>query len=156
MRGGSDAFNSNLFLARLLNDAAVEAGLPDGAVQLLPWTSRDAVKLMLKLDKYIDLVIPRGGENLIRMVTAEATMPVLKHYKGVCHLFVDRTADFDQALKIIVNAKCQRPGVCNAIENLLVDKSIAATFLPRFAGVMKEHQNIRLCFQQDLRFQLQM
>ena len=138
LRGGSDAFESNKFLARLLNLAAVEAGLPDGVVQLLPWTNREAVKLMLKLDKYIDLVIPRGGENLIRMVTSEATMPVLKHYKGVCHLFVERTADFDRALKIIVNAKCQRPGVCNAIENLLVDSPIAAKFLPRFAAVMKE------------------
>ena len=140
LRGGSDAFESNKFLAKLLNEAAVEAGIPDGAVQLLPWTSREAVKLMLKMDKYIDLVIPRGGENLIRMVTSEATMPVLKHYKGVCHLFVERTADFDRALKIIVNAKCQRPGVCNAIENLLVDSPIAATFLPRFAEVMKENR----------------
>ena len=144
LRGGSDAFESNKFLARLLNEAAVGAGIPDGAVQLLPWTSREAVKLMLKMDKYIDLVIPRGGENLIRMVTSEATMPVLKHYKGVCHLFVDKSADFDQALKIIVNAKCQRPGVCNAIENLLVDSSIAETFLPRFAEVMKErHVELR-------------
>ena len=140
LRGGSDAFESNLFLAGVLNRAAMAAGLPDGVVQLLPWTSREAVKLMLKLDRYIDLVIPRGGENLIRMVTSEATMPVLKHYKGVCHLFVERTADFDQALKIIVNAKCQRPGVCNAIENLLVDKPIAETFLPRFAEVMRENR----------------
>ena len=140
LRGGSDAFESNRFLAELLNEAAVEAGIPDGAVQLLPWTSRDAVKLMLKMDKYIDLVIPRGGENLIRMVTCEATMPVLKHYKGVCHLFVERTADFAQALKIIVNAKCQRPGVCNAIENLLVDRPIAEKFLPRFAEAMRENR----------------
>jgi len=139
LRGGSDAFNSNRFLADVLNRAAMAAGIPDGAVQLLPWTSRDAVKLMLKMDKYIDLVIPRGGENLIRMVTSEATMPVLKHYKGVCHLFVDRSADFDQALDIIVNAKCQRPGVCNAIENLLVDKAIAEKFLPRFAEVMRQN-----------------
>jgi glutamate-5-semialdehyde dehydrogenase len=138
LRGGSDAFNSNRFLAGVLNRAAMAAGLPDGVVQLLPWTSRDAVKLMLKLDKYIDLVIPRGGENLIRMVTSEATMPVLKHYKGVCHLFVERTADFEQALKIIVNAKCQRPGVCNAVENLLVDAPVAEKFLPRFAEVMRQ------------------
>jgi glutamate-5-semialdehyde dehydrogenase len=140
LRGGSDAFNSNRFLADTLNRAAVAAGIPDGAVQLLPWTDRDAVKMMLKMDKYIDLVIPRGGENLIRMVTAEATMPVLKHYKGVCHLFVERSADFDQALKIIINAKCQRPGVCNAIENLLVDRPIAETFLPRFASAMRENR----------------
>ena len=143
LRGGSDAFESNKFLAKLLNEAAVAAGIPDGAVQLLPWTNREAVKLMLKMDKYIDLVIPRGGENLIRMVTSEATMPVLKHYKGVCHLYVDKSADFEQSLKIIVNAKCQRPGVCNAIENLLVDKAIAETFLPRFAEVMKE-QHVEL------------
>ena len=140
LRGGSDAFNSNRFLADVLNRAAVASGIPDGAVQLLPWTDRDAVKMMLKMDKYIDLVIPRGGENLIRMVTAEATMPVLKHYKGVCHLFVERSADFDQALKIIVNAKCQRPGVCNAIENLLVDRPIAEAFLPRFASAMRENR----------------
>ena len=140
LRGGSDAFNSNRAIARLLNDAAVEAGLPDGAVQLLPWTSREAVKLMLKLDKYIDLVIPRGGENLIRMVTSEATMPVLKHYKGVCHLFVDRVADIDRALEIIVNAKCQRPGVCNALETLLVHRDAAAEFLPRLAETMRKNR----------------
>jgi len=140
LRGGSDAFNSNLFLARLLNVAAVEAGLPDGVVQLLPWTSHEAVKMMLKLDRYIDLVIPRGGENLIRMVTSEAAMPVLKHYKGVCHLFVDRDADFDRALEIIVNAKCQRPGVCNALETLLVHRDAAKEFLPRFARTMRENR----------------
>ena len=144
LRGGSDAFESNKFLAKLLNEAAMASGLPDGVVQLIPWTNREAVKLMLKMDKYIDLVIPRGGENLIRMVTSEATMPVLKHYKGVCHLFVEKSADFDQALRIIVNAKCQRPGVCNAIENLLVDKPIAEEFLPRFAEVMRrEHVELR-------------
>ena len=144
LRGGSDAFNSNRFLAGVLNRSAMAAGIPDGAVQLLPWTSREAVKLMLKLDKYIDLVIPRGGENLIRMVTSEATMPVLKHYKGVCHLFVDQGADIDAALKIIVNAKCQRPGVCNALETLLVHREMAASFLPRFAQTMRaEHVEVR-------------
>lgn len=144
LRGGSDAFNSNRFLAGVLNRSAMAAGIPDGAVQLLPWTSREAVKLMLKLDKYIDLVIPRGGENLIRMVTSEATMPVLKHYKGVCHLFVDKGADIDAALKIIVNAKCQRPGVCNALETLLVRRDMAASFLPRFAETMRaEHVEVR-------------
>ncbi|MBQ6352799.1 MAG: glutamate-5-semialdehyde dehydrogenase [Lentisphaeria bacterium] len=144
LRGGSDAFHSNRFLAGVLNRAAMAAGIPDGAVQLLPWTSRDAVKLMLKLDKYIDLVIPRGGENLIRMVSSEATMPVLKHYKGVCHLFVDRGADFDAALRIIVNAKCQRPAVCNALETLLVHRDAAEAFLPRFAETMRaEHVEVR-------------
>ncbi len=140
LRGGSDAIESNKFLAALLNEAAVAAGLPDGVVQLLPWTDREAVKLMLKMNDCIDLVIPRGGENLIRMVTAEATMPVLKHYKGVCHLFVDRDCDFDQALEIVVNAKCQRPGVCNALETLLVHKDAAAEFLPRFAEAMRRNR----------------
>ena len=137
LRGGSDAFHSNELLARLLNQAAMESGLPDGVVQLLPWTSREAVRLMLKLDTCIDLVIPRGGEGLIRMVAAEATMPVLKHYKGVCHLFVDHDCDFAGALKIIVNAKCQRPGVCNALETLLVHRAAAAEFIPAFAAEMK-------------------
>ena len=144
LRGGSDAIESNKFLASLLNDAAVAAGLPDGVVQLLPWTDREAVKLMLKMNDCIDLVIPRGGENLIRMVTAEATMPVLKHYKGVCHLFVDRDCDFDQALEIVVNAKCQRPGVCNALETLLIDRRALADFAPRFAAAMAEkHVELR-------------
>ncbi|MBO5643800.1 MAG: glutamate-5-semialdehyde dehydrogenase, partial [Lentisphaeria bacterium] len=99
----------------------------------------EAVKAMLKLDRYIDLVIPRGGESLIRMVTAEATMPVLKHYKGVCHLYVDEKCDIAQAVKIIVNAKCQRPGVCNALETLLVNRNIASEFAGLFASAMREN-----------------
>ena len=138
LRGGSEAFHSNRTIAKLLNNGAVAAGLPDGVVQLLPWSEREAVKLMLKLDRYIDLVIPRGGESLIRTVTAEATMPVLKHYKGVCHLYVDSDCDIDKAVEIIVNAKCQRPGVCNALETLLVNRSIAEKFAPAFARAMAE------------------
>ncbi|MBR7104429.1 MAG: glutamate-5-semialdehyde dehydrogenase [Lentisphaeria bacterium] len=138
LRGGKEAFNSNMVLAEILNGAAVEAGLPDGAVQFVPWSCREAVSLMLKMDQYIDLVIPRGGEGLIRAVVAQATMPVLKHYKGVCHLFVDKVCDIDKALDIIVNAKCQRPGVCNALETLLIHKEIAPVFAPRFAALMKD------------------
>ena len=138
LRGGKEAFNSNMAIAATLNRAAVSCGLPDGVVQLIPWVGHEAVKLMLKMDRYIDLVIPRGGERLIRAVVADATMPVLKHYKGVCHLFFDENFDIDLALKIIVNAKCQRPGVCNALETLLVDRGAADEFLPRFAEVMKE------------------
>jgi len=138
LRGGKEAFNSNMAIAATLNRAAISCGLPDGVVQLIPWVGHEAVKLMLKMDRYIDLIIPRGGERLIRAVVADATMPVLKHYKGVCHLFVDENFDIDLALKIIVNAKCQRPGVCNALETLLVDSAAAAEFLPRFAEVMKE------------------
>ena len=100
---------------------------------------RAAVNLLLKMDRYLDLVIPRGGERLIRLVCAEATMPVLKHYKGVCHLFVDRECDIDQAVKIIVNAKCQRPGVCNALETLLIHRDIAPRFVPPFLAAMREN-----------------
>ena len=114
-------------------------GLPDGVVQLVPWTDHAAVNLLLKMDRYLDLVIPRGGERLIRLVCAEATMPVLKHYKGVCHLFVDRECDIDQAVKIIVNAKCQRPGVCNALETLLIHHDIAPRFVPPFLAAMREN-----------------
>ena len=139
LRGGKEAFNSNMVLAEILNSAAIAAGLPDGAVQFIPWSSRDAVSLMLKMDKYIDIIIPRGGESLIRAVTSQATMPVLKHYKGVCHLYAGKGCDFNAALDIIVNAKCQRPGVCNALETLLIDKSIAAEFAPLFAEKMAEN-----------------
>ena len=140
LRGGKEAFNSNMLLAEILNTAAIEAGLPDGAVQFIPWSSREAVSLMLKMDQYIDIIIPRGGESLIRAVTAQATMPVLKHYKGVCHLFADKSCNQDMALEIIVNAKCQRPGVCNALETLLIHKDIAAEFAPRFAEVMAQNK----------------
>ena len=136
LRGGSDAFHSNLALADILNTAAVACGIPDGAVQLVTVTDREAVKLMLKMDQYIDLVIPRGGEGLIRTVVAEATMPVLKHYKGVCHLYVDDGCDFDQAIAIILNAKCQRPAVCNALETLLISRKCLAAFAPRVAQAL--------------------
>ncbi len=138
LRGGSEAFRSNLALANILNRAAVESGLPDGAVQLVPWTDHVAVNLLLKLDKYIDLIIPRGGERLIRLVCAEATMPVLKHYKGVCHLYIDRECDLEQAVAIVTNAKCQRPSACNALETLLIDRAIADRFVPLFAKAMQE------------------
>ena len=139
LRGGSEAFESNTIIARIMNEAAVACGLPAGTVQLLPWTDREAVKLMLKMDKYIDLVIPRGGEGLIRTVTAEATMPVLKHYKGVCHLYVDAKCDFDAAVKIVVNAKCQRPGVCNALETLLIAEDALPVFAPMLVKAMAEN-----------------
>ena len=129
LRGGSEAFNSNQAIADAMNRAGVSCGLPDGAVQLLPWTDRRAVSLLVTLDKYVDLIIPRGGEGLIRAVTRDATIPVIKHYKGVCHTFVDESADLNKALSIVENAKCQRPGVCNALECLVVHRSIAEKFL---------------------------
>lgn len=129
LRGGSEAFNSNQAIADAMNRAGVSCGLPDGAVQLLPWTDRRAVSLLVTLDKYVDLIIPRGGEGLIRAVTRDATIPVIKHYKGVCHTFVDESADLNKALSIVENAKCQRPGVCNALECLVVHRNIAEKFL---------------------------
>ena len=143
LRGGSEAIHSNLALAHCLNRAGILAGLPDGAVQLVPVTDRRAVGVMVKMDQYIDLVIPRGGEGLIRAVVEQATIPVIKHYKGVCHLYIDAEADIDMALQLAENAKCQRPGVCNAIETLLIDEKIADKFIPGFVKVMKDN-NVEL------------
>lgn len=137
LRGGSEAFHSNMALAHCLNRAALAAGLPDGAVQLVPWIDRQAVGIMLKMNEYIDLVIPRGGEGLIRAVVEQSTIPVIKHYKGVCHLFVDEDCDMNMALEIIENAKCQRPGVCNALETLLVHEGVAGKFVPKLVEALR-------------------
>lgn len=134
LRGGSEAFHSNQALAAVIAQALETAGLPGTAVQLVPVTDRRAVSCLLKLDEYVDVVIPRGGEGLIRAVTEQATMPVLKHYKGVCHVYVDQGADLDKALEIVFNAKVQRCGVCNALECLLVQADEAAAFLPAVAA----------------------
>jgi len=133
LRGGSEAFQSNQALASLIHKALESAGLPKDAVQLVPTTDRAAVQALLKLDDYIDVIIPRGGEGLIRAVVEGARMPVLKHYEGICHTFVDLSADLDEALEIVFNAKVQRPGVCNALECLLVHKDVAEEFLPKVA-----------------------
>ncbi|HEX3147248.1 MAG TPA: glutamate-5-semialdehyde dehydrogenase [Gemmataceae bacterium] len=131
LRGGKEAFHSNTALHELLAGELNACGLPIEAVQLVPTLDREAVGHLLKLNDYIDLAIPRGGESLIRRVAAEATMPVLKHFLGNCHVYVDRAADLDMAERIVINAKCQRPGVCNAMESLLVHADVAATFVPR-------------------------
>ena len=131
LRGGKEALHSNTALHRILQDTLTEVGLPADAVQLVSTTDRAAVGKLLQLQRLIDLVIPRGGESLIRRVAQEATMPVLKHYQGNCHVYVDRAADLNMAERILINAKCQRPGVCNAAESLLVHRDVAATFLPR-------------------------
>ena len=131
LRGGKEATHSNELLHSILQRELVRAGLPAEAVQRVPTVDRAAVGLLLKMDDRIDLVIPRGGESLIRRVTAEATMPVLKHYQGNCHVYVDRRADLAMAERIILNGKCQRPGVCNATESVLVHSAIADEFLPR-------------------------
>jgi glutamate-5-semialdehyde dehydrogenase len=130
LRGGSEAIHSNLALADILKEALVEAGLPEATAQVVSTTDREAVSILLQQEESIDVAIPRGGEGLIRAVTQQALMPVLKHYKGVCHAYVDEHADLPQALDIVFNAKVQRPGVCNALECLLVHESVAADYLP--------------------------
>jgi len=130
LRGGSEAINSNKAIVKILRDAAKTAGLDEDAITFIDIPEREAVMEMLKLEGIIDLIIPRGGEGLIRTVTANSRIPVLKHYKGVCHIFVDRAADLKMAEDICFNAKVQRPGTCNAMETMLVDKKVAKVFLP--------------------------
>jgi glutamate-5-semialdehyde dehydrogenase len=130
LRGGSEAIHSNMALASVIEQGIKATGLPLAAVQVVPVPDRAAVDILLKQEESIDLIIPRGGEGLIRHVVANSTIPVLKHYKGVCHAYVDESADLDMAVNISVNAKAQRPGVCNALETLLVHASIAEQFLP--------------------------
>ncbi|MDR2982263.1 MAG: glutamate-5-semialdehyde dehydrogenase [Puniceicoccales bacterium] len=137
LRGGSEAFHSNTAIADTLEEALAEAGLP-GAVSFVPTTDREAIPLLCSLDKYIDVMIPRGGHGLISTVVEHARMPVIKHYNGICHVFVERNANLKMAEEIIVNAKCQRPGVCNAMETLLVDAPVAAAFVPQIAARLKK------------------
>ena len=131
LRGGKEAFHSNTAIAKALQEGGRKAGLPEFAVQLVDTIDREAVREIVQMDDRVDLAIPRGGESLIRAVMDVARVPVLKHYKGVCHIYVEATADQDGALAIINNAKCQRPATCNAVETLLVDRAIAGTFLPK-------------------------
>ncbi|MEN6556700.1 MAG: glutamate-5-semialdehyde dehydrogenase [Thermoguttaceae bacterium] len=138
LRGGKEAAHSNAALTKLLAEAAVETGLPADAVQQVGTTDRDAVGYLLRLPEYIDLCIPRGGEGLIRRVTAEARMPVLKHFAGNCHVYLDRSADPDMAETIVVNAKCQRMGVCNAAESLVVHAEAAESLLPRIGRALMD------------------
>lgn len=133
LRGGSEAIHSNRAIVKILRDTARASGLHEGAVTFIDIPDREAVMAMLKLEGIVDLIIPRGGEGLIRAVTENSRIPVLKHYKGVCHIFVDRDADVQMARDICFNAKVQRPGTCNAMETMLVDKKIAKAFLPGMA-----------------------
>ncbi len=133
LRGGKEAFHSSRAIVEILQASARSTGIPKDSLQMVSTLDRQAVGELLKLSKQIDLVIPRGGESLVRRVTAEATMPVLKHFDGNCHVYVDRTADLDQARRVVVNSKTQRMGVCNAAESLLVDAQIAQAFLPVLA-----------------------
>lgn len=133
LKGGSEAINSNLILEEILKEALEEKDLPQKAIQVIPTTDRKAVEILLNLEDYVDIVIPRGGEGLIRFVAGHSRIPVLKHYKGVCHVYVDEYADLKTASEVCFNAKVQRPGVCNAMETMLVHEKIAEDFLPPLA-----------------------
>ncbi len=141
LRGGKEALNSNRLIARLMVEAAVKQvpGFPVDAIQVVPTADREAIPALLSLTQYVDLCMPRGGEGLIRAVTECSKVPVIKHYKGVCHVFVDRDADLEMAGRIVLNAKCQRPSTCNAMETLLVDRSIAGRFLASIVPQLQVH-----------------
>lgn len=138
LRGGKEAMHSNRAMASIITEALQESPLPDDAVQLIPTVEREALNHILTMDEYVHCIIPRGGEGLIRFVAENSRVPVIKHYKGVCNLFIDASADLNMAEKIAVSSKCGRPGVCNAIENLVVEASIAEEFLPRVAKQLTE------------------
>ncbi len=134
LRGGKEAVHSNAAITRAMRRGGVSAGMPADAIQLVETTDRDAVRELAQMTGRVDLIIPRGGESLIRAVVEQARVPVIKHYKGVCHVFVDAAADLDMAAAIVENAKCRRPGVCNSMECLLVHRSVARQFIPRITS----------------------
>jgi glutamate-5-semialdehyde dehydrogenase len=136
LRGGSEAILSNIAIARILQGVMEKASIPVAALSVIPFPEREGVLELLKQEELVDLIIPRGGESLIRFVVEHSRIPVIKHYKGVCHIFVDASADFEMAERIVVNAKTQRPGVCNALETLLIHKDIAETFVPRISTIL--------------------
>ncbi|MGH8048332.1 MAG: glutamate-5-semialdehyde dehydrogenase [Chthoniobacterales bacterium] len=139
LRGGSESLQSNLAIAAALQAGGAHAGLPDHAVQLIPVTDRDAVRMMAQMDDCIDVLVPRGGKSLIEAVVSNARMPVIKHYDGVCHLYVDAAADVEMATKILLNGKVQRPGVCNALECLVVHRNVAEKFFEFAAPQLAAH-----------------
>jgi len=140
LKGGKEAYHSNSVIIEILRETLKENSLPEDIVSLLPDYSRSGVEWLIKQDKYVDLIIPRGGEKLIKFVSENSKVPVVKHDKGLCHVYVDKDADLDKALKISINSKVQRPGVCNAMETLLVDKNIAGEFLPKIKEEMQKNE----------------
>jgi len=140
LRGGSEALESNKVLGRVIAEAAEESGLPSGCIQLITETNREWVQQLMCMNEYVDVIIPRGGAGLIQNVVQNATVPVIQTGTGMCHAFIDREADFDKAIPIVINAKTQNPGVCNALEAMLVDEAIAEEFLPLIGQVLKKHQ----------------
>lgn len=146
LRGGKEAINSNIALVKIISEAAYNNGIPQGAIQLIETTKRSAAQEMMRLNDYIDVLIPRGGEGLIKAVMREATVPVIETGVGNCHTYVDKDADLKKAEEIVFNAKCQRPGVCNALETLLVHKDVAEAFLPKmFKRLKRAKVEIRGC-----------
>jgi glutamate-5-semialdehyde dehydrogenase len=144
LRGGKESFHTNTALAALVAEALSAASLPADAVLLIPTTDRAALTTLLKLDTLIHCIIPRGGEGLIRFVAENSTIPVIKHYKGVCFVYVDRAANLEMAKSVVVNAKTSRPGVCNAAEQLLVHREVAESYLPAIARALLETRNVEL------------
>jgi glutamate-5-semialdehyde dehydrogenase len=146
LKGGSEVLNTNRILAKIIYEAGIKVGLPTGAIQFIDTTDRSAVQELLHLDKYIDLLIPRGSEEFVNFVKKNSTVPVLSHGKGLCHTYIDKDANIDMAVNISVNAKCQRPSVCNAMETLLVHKDIADKILPKLCEIYsKKDVEIRGC-----------
>ncbi|MEW6188931.1 MAG: glutamate-5-semialdehyde dehydrogenase [Actinomycetota bacterium] len=142
LRGGSLAINSNLALTEVISDAATSAGLPENSIQSVSTIDREAATELMKLNEYVDVLIPRGGASLIRTVIETATVPVIETGVGNCHVYVDADADLSMAMKIVINAKCQRPGVCNAAETLLVHKDVAEEFLPKIVSDLRGREVI--------------
>ncbi|MGB6221624.1 glutamate-5-semialdehyde dehydrogenase [Haloferula sp.] len=137
LRGGSEAIHSNRAIAKALQESGAAAGLPDHAIQLVPFTDRSSVTALCQMDQWLDVIIPRGGKGLIETVVAQARMPVIKHYDGICHVYVDAAAELEMAVSLVVNSKTQKPGVCNALETLLVHADVADAFLPMVAEALK-------------------
>jgi glutamate-5-semialdehyde dehydrogenase len=150
LRGGSESIHSNIAIADALRHGLRFAGLPEDSILLVSTTDREAVRIMVQMDRCIDMIVPRGGQALIEAVVAHARMPVIKHYQGVCHVYVDREADLGMAQEIVINAKCQRPGVCNALETLLVHRDVAEPFLQK-CGAELLRLNVELRGDQQVR-----
>ena len=140
LRGGSECFNTNLCIIKIIKDALSETGFDSNSINMIPLTDREALKFILTLDDYIDLVIPRGGENLIRFISNFSRIPVIKHYKGVCHVYIDEFADMQKAIEIAVNSKVQRPGVCNSMETLLIHQKLASKILPDLFKILESYK----------------
>jgi glutamate-5-semialdehyde dehydrogenase len=150
LRGGSESIHSNIAIADALRHGLRFAGLPEDSILLVSTTDREAVRIMVQMDRCIDMIVPRGGQALIEAVVAHARMPVIKHYQGVCHVYVDREAELGMAQEIVINAKCQRPGVCNALETLLVHRDVAEPFLQK-CGAELLRRNVELRGDQQVR-----